>query len=155
MAKSPINDTTAEALQLAAELCGDARFASLGVLEPGTGSPLVSRVAMLWHEGAALLLVSDLTQHAQAMKTDPRVSLLIGEPGAKGDPLTHPRITVQGRGEAADKAALRETWLAAHPKSKLYFDFADFRMLRVVPDIAYLNGGFGKAFHLTPADLPS
>ena len=90
---------------------------------------------------------------AQALRADPRCSLLLGEPGPRGDPLAHPRLTLLGRVQAADKARLRAPWLAAHPKSALYYDFADFALLRVLVDAAHLNGGFGQAFRLTPSDL--
>ena len=62
-------------------------------------------------------------------------------------------MTVMGIGEQVDKAALKDAWLSAIPKAKLYFDFADFQMWRIVPTDIHLNGGFGKAFHLTPDDL--
>lgn len=95
-----------------------------------------------------------MSSHTQALATNPAASLLVGEPGAKGDPLTHPRLTLAATAERADKGALRDTWLAAHPKSKLYYDFTDFQMLRLAPQSAALNGGFGKAYALTSADLP-
>ena len=76
----------------------------------------------------------------------------MGEPG-RGDPLAHPRLTLAARAEPADKAALREALLARHPKAALYFDFADFALLRLAPSGAFLNGGFGKAFRLSPEDL--
>ena len=115
---------------------------------------MVTRVATLWHDRAALILVSDLSSHTQALSDRPACSLLVGEPGPKGDPLTHPRLTLQCNAEPTDKALLRDTWLAAHPKAKLYIDFADFRILQLSPVEAHLNGGFGKAFHLRPSDLP-
>ena len=102
---------------------------------------------------AALILVSTLALHTQALLADPAASLLVGEPGPKGDPLTHPRLTLQARAEAADKSALRDPWLARHPKTTLYYDFADFLLMRLVPFAAHLNGGFGQAFRLSPEDL--
>ncbi len=152
--RDPINPTDDEARALAARLLTKARHAALAVLDPETGHPSVTRVAILWHDGAAHTLVSDLSAHTTALKADPRASLLIGEPGTKGDPLTHPRLTLMVRAEEANKAALREIWLGAHPKSQLYYNFADFRMLRLMPISAALNGGFGKAYALTPDDLP-
>lgn len=151
---SPIRPTDDDARTLAADLLRPARHGALGVLTPDAQIPMVTRVALLWHRGACLLLVSDLSAHTAALSQSPDCSVLIGEPGTKGDPLTHPRLTLQCRAAAADKSDLRDIWLAAHPKSKLYFDFADFRMLALNVQVAHLNGGFGKAFHLTPHDLP-
>lgn len=149
----PIRPTDDAARALARDLCGAARFGALGVIDPETGGPMVSRVAVLWHAGAALILVSDLSLHTAALRQAPASSLLLGEPGPKGDPLTHPRITLMARAGMADKAALRGVWLAAHPKAALYYDFTDFRMWRLEVLHAHLNGGFGKAYRLTVADL--
>lgn len=149
----PIRPTDDEARALARGLIAAARFGALGVIDPETGAPMVTRVAVGQDRGLPLLLISTLSAHTRAIEADPACSLLVGEPGPKGDPLTHPRLTLQGRALPADKAALRAGWLAAQPKSALYYDFADFRMLRVAVTAAFLNGGFGRAFRLTPEDL--
>jgi putative heme iron utilization protein len=80
---------------------------------------------------------------------------LLGEPGPKGDPLTHPRLTIQAVAEAQDKAPLKEHYLGRYPKAQLYYDFGDFRLMRFRPVSAFLNGGFGKAYRLTAEDLAS
>lgn len=149
----PIRPTDDAARALAQDILRGARHGALGVIDPETGGPMVTRVAVLWDGTAVGLLVSDLSLHTVALRRDPACSLLVGEPGSKGDPLTHPRLTVMARAEDADKAAWRDAWLAAHPKATLYVDFADFRVLRLVPVSAHLNGGFGKAFRLAPSDL--
>lgn len=149
----PIRQTDDDARALAQKLLADARHAALGVIHPATHAPMVSRIAVAWMDGAPHILISDLSLHTKALAQNATCSLLVGEPGNKGDPLTHPRLTVQCTAAQTDKATLRDTWLALHPKSKLYFDFADFRMMRLTVSEAHLNGGFGKAFHLTPADL--
>ena len=150
---SPIRPATDEARALARSLLFHARHGALGVIDPASGMPYVSRIAV-GHDGAApLILVSDLAHHSAALKACPACSLLVGEPGPKGDPLTHPRLTLMARAEPADKAALRQGWLDAHPKAALYIDFTDFRMLRLVVTSAHLNGGFGQAFRLLPDDL--
>lgn len=152
---NPINPTDDDALALAARLCRDARFGALGVVDPTNGHPSVTRVAVLWHKGAVLTLISELSSHTKALGEDPRASVLIGEPGPKGDPLTHPRMTLTTVATTANKADLRSVWLEHHPKSQLYYDFADFQMMRLVVEAAALNGGFGKAYQLMPDDLPS
>lgn len=145
----PLDD---EARATARRLLAGAASAALGTLRDG--APMVTRAGCLWMaETGMVLLLSDLSDHAQALAADPACSLLVGEPGAKGDPLTHPRLTLIGRAGAADKGALRAAYLAARPKATLYYDFTDFRLLRVAPAEAMLNAGFGKAFRLAPADL--
>ena len=83
---------------------------------------------------------------------------MLGEVGDKGDPLTHPRLMIRVRAsfiarDDAEHAAIRAHWLTEHPKSKLYVDFPDFAFVRLCPVSALLNGGFARAFRLTPQDL--
>lgn len=150
---NPIRPTDDEARALARRLIEGARFAALGVLVDG--APFVTRIGIGTDEaGHPLTLVSTLAAHTQALIADPRASLLLGEPGAKGDPLTHPRLTVTVQARFIDKPpALRARWLADHPKAGLYIDFADFGFVRFEMITGHLNGGFGKAFRLTAEDL--
>lgn len=82
----------------------------------------------------------------------------MGEPGAKGDPLTHPRLSLQAEALplAADdprRAAARARWLADHPKAKIYIDLGDFFFVEFRLIGGALNGGFGRAFRLRAEDL--
>ena len=156
---SPIRPTDGEARALARRLLHEARFGALGVIEPETGAPMVTRVAVGTDAaGRPVSLVSDLSAHTGALRANPACSLLVGEPGARGDPLTHPRLTLQARahflrkGEAGHEA-LRAGWLESHPKSRLYIDFADFSFVVLEVQAGHLNGGFGKAYRLGPGDL--
>lgn len=157
--KSPIRPTDDEARSLARTLIREARFAALAVTDPESGAPSVSRIAMATTaDGTPLTLISDLSTHTAALRADPRCALLLGEPGEKGDPLTHARLTLHARAsfvsrESAEYSALRDHYLRLRPKAKLYVDFGDFNFVTFVPTGALLNGGFGKAFQLTPADL--
>lgn len=153
-----IRDTDDDARRQARILLRGARFASIGVIEPETGFPFVSRVLLgMDTDGAAVILVSGLSAHTTALLSDPRASLMTGEP-AKGDPLAHPRLTLQCTAESVERdspthARLRARFLARHPKSQLYIDFPDFRFFRLNPERASLNGGFGRAYHLSSADF--
>ncbi|MGB3553955.1 MAG: pyridoxamine 5'-phosphate oxidase family protein [Jannaschia sp.] len=145
----PLDD---DARALARDLLAGASSGALATLRDG--GPMVTRAGCLWLPGKGMsLLISDLSDHATALAADPACSLMVGEPGRRGDPLTHPRITLVGRAENADKAALRDRWRAARPKTKLYYDFEDFRLVRIAVEAAMLNGGFGRAYRLSPADL--
>jgi len=156
---NPIRPTDDAARALASELLRAARHAALGTLHPETGAPHVTRIAFgLDGRGAALTLVSDLSLHSQGLRADPRASVLVGEPGPRGDPLTHPRLTIQVRArfigqDDPGRADLRRIWLASHPKAQLYVDFADFHFVVLQVQSADLNAGFGKAFHLLREDL--
>lgn len=156
--KSPIRETDEDARVLGRQLLQQARFAALATLEPETGHPLASRIAFgLDGAGCPISLMSTLAYHTKALLADAHCSLLVGEPG-KGDPLAHPRITLQARATQLDKASedharTRALYLAQHPKAALYVDFGDFFLFRFTVQTAYLNGGFGKAFVLTADDL--
>lgn len=156
---NPIRATDAEARRLARALIAAARFGALGVIDPESGAPMVSRIAMATTaRGAPMSLVSDLSDHTTALRAAPLCSLLLGEPGPKGDPLTHPRITLQCtarfmRHGAPDHATLRHRYLSQHPKAQLYIDFADFSFVLFEVRAARLIGGFGKAYRPTPQDL--
>mgnify|MGYP001799442720 CR=1 FL=1 len=150
----PIRPTDDDARAMAHGLIDAARFAALGVIDPESGVPVVTRIALVpGPDGHPLTLVSTLSSHTAALDAAPECSLLIGEPAAKGDPLTHPRLTLQARAEVINKSTLKSHYLSLYPKAKLYFDFGDFRMIRFAPLMGLLNGGFGKAFRLTAADL--
>lgn len=135
------------------------QHAALSYLDAQTGAPGISRIAFgLAPDGGPMTLISALAPHTAGLQAHPACAVLLGEPGEKGDPLTHPRLMIQARAEfippdAPDRSALRDHWLERHPKSKLYIDFADFSLVRLVPVTALLNGGFGRAFRLSPEDL--
>ena len=156
--KSPIRETDDEARALGRRLLAEARFAALATLEPGTGCPLASRIAFaLDGEGRPISLMSTLAYHTKALTQNATCSVLVGEPG-KGDPLAHPRITLQAQAIRLDKisedhAQTRAHYLKQHPKAALYVDFGDFFLFRFAVENAYLNGGFGKAFVLNADDL--
>ncbi|NOR61201.1 MAG: pyridoxamine 5-phosphate oxidase [Rhodobacteraceae bacterium] len=140
-----------EARGIARGLLAEARFGALGVMLEG--APFVTRIA-LNAEGGLISLVSTLSQHTAALKATPRCSLLIGEPGIKGDPLTHPRLTLQADAELVGRDdTLRARWLKIHPKAKLYIDFGDFGFVRFQVRAAFLNGGFGYACRLSNDDI--
>jgi putative heme iron utilization protein len=153
-----LRDTDDDARLQARVLLRAARSCALAVNEPETGAPFASRTLTGTDtDGVPVILVSALSVHTQALRRDPRASLLAGEPG-KGDPLAHPRLTVIASAEevARDSEAhtrIRERFVRRHPKAKLYVDFPDFAFFRLVPLRAHLNGGFGKAFILTADDL--
>lgn len=156
--KDVLRPTDAEAVALARTLIRTARYGALAVLDPDTGAPLASRVAVATDlDGAPIILVSSLSSHTSGLTADPRCSLLLGEPG-KGDPLAHPRISVACEARRLDKAdgdraRAERRFLNRHPKAKLYAGFADFSYFRLEPRSAGLNGGFGKAYALARKDL--
>ena len=151
---NPIRPTDDEARQLGRDLIASAAFGAIAVHHPETGAPHATRIAIARQpDGAPLTLISDLSLHTKALTSNPNCALLLGEPGPKGDPLTHPRITLTCRARFMRDKSLRDHYLAQHPKAALYIDFTDFRFVAFDVVTADLNGGFGKAYQLSPADL--
>lgn len=154
----PVQPADDEARQLAWSLM-DTLHASLAYADAETGAPAISRIAFgLCPEGRPMTLISGLAPHFAGLEADPRCAVMVGEPGPKGDPLTHPRLMIRAsaRFVAPDdpaRPALRAHWLKGHPKAALYVDFADFAFVRFMPESALLNGGFARAARLQPGDL--
>lgn len=154
-----LRPTDEAAVSQARDLIETAAFAALGVLDPVTSGPSVTRIAVApAPDGSPVTLISSLSGHTAALRSDPRCSLLLGEPGAKGDPLTHPRLTLQCRAVFLDRdgaahTEMRSHYLAARPKAKLYVDFADFQFVRFEITQGFMNGGFGKAYVFAASDL--
>lgn len=157
-ARNVIRETDADAIRLAKTLLASARHGALAVHIGKTGFPGASRVALATDvDGTPVILVSSLSWHTTALLSDPRCSVLVGEPG-KGDPLAHARMTVFCRAETVVRDSdegrrIRRRYLARHPKSALYADFGDFSFIRLRIDNASLNGGFGKAYELRADDI--
>ncbi len=155
----PVSPADDAARAMAADLMSKADFASLAVIDPVTGTPAISRIAFACGpSGAPMSLISSLSAHHGALRGNPAAAIMVGEPGPKGDPLTHPRLMLQVTASFVARTdpahgVLRAHWLSKHPKSTLYIDFTDFSFVRFSVTSAMLNGGFGKAFRLTPEDL--
>jgi putative heme iron utilization protein len=146
-----------DALAQAKELLRSVRAGALATLVPGNAFPFASLVNVATApDGSPILLLSRLAAHTRHLASDPRLSLLLARTGP-GDPLAHPRVTIMGTGECVidpdGRAVLKARFLAKHPQSALYADFADFAFWRVAMEEAHLNGGFARAGHFKAASL--
>lgn len=156
---SPLRPTDDEARKAAREILSGATHAALAYVAPDDGGPMVSRIAVALTEGGTpYTLISDLSDHTIALHKNPAAAVLFGEPGERGDLLNHPRLSVRCIARFIERRSdahthLRGAWLSRHPKAKLYIDFADFNFAMLEPTSAFLNGGFGKAYRLSPQDL--
>jgi heme iron utilization protein len=156
--RDPVHPADAAARALAQDLLRDARHAALAYTDPAGRTPGIARIAFGLADGIPVTLISALSAHHAGLSGDPACAIMLGDPGPKGDPLTHPRLMIQARAGLLPRsdprhAPLRDGWLRTHPKAKLYIDFADFTFAYLAPQGALLNAGFGKAYRLTPADL--
>ena len=129
--------------------------AALGtILRAADGHPYVSLVSVATaHDGAPLLLLSDLSDHAKNLKGDDRVALLLDGTGEVEDPLAGERVSLLGRLGRTDRASDRTRYLARHPAAALYADFGDFGFYRMSVERAHLVGGFGRIYWLDGADV--
>jgi heme iron utilization protein len=142
-----------DGVNLGKDLLRTIRAGALATLDRDSGFPFASLITVATdHDGSPLLLLSRLAAHTVNLEHDPRASILLSQ-GGKGDPLAHPRLTLVGVAQASEEPRLRRRFLARHPKSALYADFADFGLYRVAIERGHLNGGFGRAASLSPEEL--
>lgn len=153
-----IRDTDQDALNLAGSLIVGALHGALAAHDPASAFPHISRIQLSTHnDGSIITLISSLSAHTKCLAVNPKCSLLIGEP-SKGDPLAHPRISVsvvtaQIEHGSAEYAEIRSSHLKHYPKAELYVDFGDFSFVKLTPESAALNGGFGKAYELSQDEV--
>jgi putative heme iron utilization protein len=97
-------------------------------------------------KGRPVFLISTMAMHTQNLQADPRSSLLVTQPDAKGDPLGASRVTLLGNVLPIPKpevAEARKLYLARYPNSKHWVDFEDFSFYRMEEMDVYYVGGFG------------
>lgn len=152
IARDPRQPADFDPLTLGRQLLRKVRVGALGTLDPATGYPFVTLTSVATDlDGMPFILISRLSQHTQNLLADQRASLMLSQ-GGKGDPLAHPRLTLQVMAEPDQAPRLRHRFLARHPKAQIYVDFPDFAFFRLKPLSLHLNGGFARAFD-GPAEL--
>lgn len=104
-------------------------------------------------DGAPLLLVSDLAEHAKNLAADPRASLLIDGTGGHKNPLAGPRATLVGRARHAPEPRALERFLRRHPAARVYAGFRDFHLWRLELERAHLVAGFGRIQWIAAAEI--
>ncbi|HEY7688786.1 MAG TPA: pyridoxamine 5'-phosphate oxidase family protein [Dongiaceae bacterium] len=142
---------------LVRDLLRAARQASLATSLPAAtyqAWPYASLVLMaIAADGAPILLLSDLSEHAKNIAADSRVSLLIDGTAGRKDPLTGPRVSLLGRAVRADDAELKARFLARQPRAKVYAGFGDFHIYKVQVERAHFVAGFGRIHWIEAADI--
>ncbi len=129
------------------------RSGALATLDKTAGHPLSTLTSVATDfDGTPLILISGLSNHTKNLQSDPRCSLLLAQVG-KGDPLAHPRLSVNARAVVADREKAKPRFLARHPKAAIYADFGDFDFWRLEAETIHLNGGFARAYDGPAADI--
>jgi putative heme iron utilization protein len=132
------------------ELVARATHASLATLaRDPPGYPFVTLVAVAFDgRGRPLMLLSALAEHTMNLQRAAQASLAVAEPSAsRVDPLSAARVTLVGRARpvgAAEDAAARAEFLAAHPEAASYAGLGDFGPWRLEVDRVRWVGGFGR-----------
>ena len=128
--------------------------AALGsLLRAAGGWPYVSLVSVATdHDGAPLLLLSDLAEHAKNLKENDRASLLFDATGDLADPLAGERVTLLGRLTRTTAPGHRARYLARHRAAAMYADFQDFGFYRMHVERAHLVAGFGRIHWIDRAE---
>jgi len=121
------------------------KFGALSTL--AKGHPFGSLVAYALVGRAPVLLLSELAEHTQNLRSDGRASLLVVEPGAQ--PLALGRVTLLGRCAAAAREEVEAGYLAAHPEAAAYLAMRDFGFWRLEIESARYVGGFGRMGWIT------
>jgi putative heme iron utilization protein len=129
--------------------------AALGtILRATDGWPYVSLVSVATdHDGAPLLLLSDLSEHAKNLQDDDRASLLFDATGEREDPLAGDRVTLLGRLVRTAQPSHPARYLGRHPAAAMYAGFGDFAFYRMSVERAHLVAGFGRIHWLDGAEV--
>lgn len=132
--------------------------ASLGTLmrpdAPDAGAPYTSLVLVaVDHDASPLLLISTLADHTKNLAANPALSLLFDGTAGLDEPLTGPRVSVQGTASKTDDERLKARFVARHPGAAMYAGFKDFAFWRVTVSRAHLVAGFGKIHWLAADDI--
>ena len=143
--RAPTHAERARTLVLSATSAALSTFA----IDPA-GFPYVSLVTVAIDPlGRPLMLLSTLAEHTKHLLARREASVLLTEPlGSHDQPLALGRVTLLGPCEQvkddAERAAVRETFLAQQPSASYYVDFSDFAFYRLEPIALRYVGGFGR-----------
>lgn len=148
MTDSSHTDSRAETVR---RLLRQATTASLATSMATDATPYASLVLMATDPaGQPLLLLSDLAVHSRNIARNASVSLLISEQPGDRDPLTLPRISVEGHLQVVDDKNLKARYLRRFPSARDFAEFSDFNFYRMTIARAHLVAGFGEIHWLDP-----
>jgi len=145
------------------ETGGDIAFAARCLLRGTCWATLATQregqpfTALVTHaiapDGAVLMLISAMAEHTRQLAAEPRCALMVTGKPENLNWQTAPRVSVTGRAVRLEDRDTRRYWVAHHPYARLYADFADFSVWRVVPDAGLFVAGFGRIHPLSAAQL--
>lgn len=105
-------------------------------------------------DGRPVLCISEMAEHTQNLRVDPRCSLLISETVDDGaDPLAAGRVTLLGTAAVVgddERDAAKAVHLAGNPHASYYVDFGDFHLWRITVESIRFVGGYGRMSWVGP-----
>lgn len=136
------------------------RVAALGTIADD-GAPLVSMVPFAVERGLGALVihVSQLAAHTRHLQARPRVSLMVMQPAADGEPVhALPRVTFDGQARVPapggdEWGACRQAYLERFPEAAFMTQLGDFRFVAIDPAGARHVAGFGAARSIDAAEV--
>ncbi len=148
-----IDDRDKPSGELARRLIRTNRTATLATLDGETGgAPYASLVLCACdHDGAPLVLLSDLARHTRNFMADPRASMLYARPGTEAINLS--RATIIGHMEPCEDARLKDRFLRQHARGAAHMAFGDFHLYRLRADSVHFIGGFGRIETVSADDV--
>jgi putative heme iron utilization protein len=105
--------------------------------------------------GEPILLISEIAEHTNNLRVNPRASLFIQDSLASEDPQAGIRVTLMGFAKPIghrEIADARERYLARFPKAEKFFLVHDFTLFKLRTEHIRYIGGFGDVHWLTPGD---
>jgi putative heme iron utilization protein len=108
------------------------------------------------HDGAPVLVLSDLAEHTRNVRADARASLFVQQPGQHPNVQATARLCAMGAvrelsGE--DRARARARYVARHHEAGFYLGKLDFRVYALELERVHLIGGFGRIGWITGKEL--
>jgi putative heme iron utilization protein len=108
----------------------------------------------LTHDGAPVILISDLAQHTKNLKEDTKCSLTVYKQ-ITGNQQTTARVTLLADGKPIsedEREEITEKYLAIFPEAKRYFEAHAFEFYKLTPKRIRFILGFGEIHWIECAD---
>ena len=132
------------------QLVQQQRWAALATI--GGDYPEASWVAYcVAADGSVLLHLSRLASHTRNLERNARASLAISQPEQpQQNPQELARVTLFGtiqfiERDTPEYRIAQQSYIARLPEAEMLFNFADFFLMRLVPERARWVGGFAQA----------
>lgn len=144
-----VSEVTSELADVAVRLLHTARSGVLCTLSVAHGGWPFGSVTpyAVSRDGSLVLVLSDLAEHTQNLRADPRASLLVQDPEFVQRPQAGARVTVLGRvsmldGDAREDARAR--YIARFPEGDEFLRKLDFRVYSLSVEWVRVIAGFGR-----------